>query len=234
MSLKTERFELRLEQKMLDQIDTWRSNHAGGASRAEAARRLMEVGLQQFGLNGIQISDGEKIIMAMLRDLYHGSDVKNREMDPDFILSALDGGHHWALAWKYHGMFNRYQNRNQDVEDVVKILNMWNFLESGYDQLSDEEKKKTVGEVYPHWESIWFPGFDENDETSHYNIARFLVNDMERFVRFKDRDMNSHQPLLDTYKKMFVTFEPMSLRVGGGNLCAAEVIAVLKSPYIYE
>jgi len=40
MQQKTERFEMRLDQGTLDQMDKWRSSQSDLPSRAEAVRRL--------------------------------------------------------------------------------------------------------------------------------------------------------------------------------------------------
>ncbi len=229
MRSKTERFELRLEQKMLDRLDDWSGHHGSGASRAEAARRLMEIGLQQFGENRVQISDGEKLIMTMLRDIYRGLDIKNGEVDPDFILSALVGGHYWALAWEYDGILHSQQNREHIVYEVVNVLDMWSFLETGYKRLSEEEKEHIAQELDPFGKNILFPGFDGNNETGHFSIARFLVDEMNRFESFKGRELNSHSECLDGYRRMLVTFEPMRSKLTGGDLSVSQIITILKA-----
>ena len=46
MERKPTRFELRLPPELGDQIDDWRRQQADIPARAEAARRLIELGLQ--------------------------------------------------------------------------------------------------------------------------------------------------------------------------------------------
>jgi metal-responsive CopG/Arc/MetJ family transcriptional regulator len=45
MTLKTERFEMRLETTMIERVDAWRRKQEDLPSRAEAFRRLIEMGL---------------------------------------------------------------------------------------------------------------------------------------------------------------------------------------------
>jgi uncharacterized protein len=45
MAPKTERFEMRLETTMIERVDTWRRKQEDLPSRAEAFRRLVELGL---------------------------------------------------------------------------------------------------------------------------------------------------------------------------------------------
>lgn len=229
MKPKTERFEMRLDQGMIDRLDRWRGEQDGSASRAEAVRRLMEIGLQQFGENGVSISDGEKLIMTMLRDIYRGMNIKNGEVDPDFILSALVGGHYWGLAWEYNGILHSHQDREQNVSEVVNILDMWSFLESGYERLSDEQKGHVAAELDPFGKNVRFPGFDGNNETGHYSIARFLVDEMNRFQTFKGRELNSHSERLTGYRRMLMTFEPMRRTLTGGDLSTSQIVSVLKA-----
>jgi uncharacterized protein YfbU (UPF0304 family) len=54
-----------------------------------------------------------------------------------------------------------------------------------------------------------FDGFDGNNETELKSIARFFVNDMKRWRRFKGRDFDSHSPTAGRYRRMVRAFEPM-------------------------
>jgi metal-responsive CopG/Arc/MetJ family transcriptional regulator len=45
MAPKTERFEMRLETTMIERVDAWRRKQEDLPSRAEAFRRLIELGL---------------------------------------------------------------------------------------------------------------------------------------------------------------------------------------------
>ena len=45
MAPKTERFEMRLETTMIERVDAWRRKQEDLPSRAEAFRRLVELGL---------------------------------------------------------------------------------------------------------------------------------------------------------------------------------------------
>ena len=45
MASKTERFEMRLETAMIERVDAWRRKQEDLPSRAEAFRRLIELGL---------------------------------------------------------------------------------------------------------------------------------------------------------------------------------------------
>ena len=78
-------------------------------------------------------------------------------------------------------------------------------------------------------ERVTFLGFDGNNETEHMGIAMFLVRDMDRFSSFKGRDLNSHMPLLDAYRRMLQTFLPIRSTLTGGELSVPQIIAVLKA-----
>ena len=231
MQVKTERFELRLEQALIGRLDKWRENQDGHPSRAEAARRLMETGLQQYGESGVQISDGEKLILTILRDIYRNLGIQNGEVNPDFVLSALVGGHYWALAWEYPGIFHGEVDRQQLVSEVSHILDMWSFLEKGYGRLSDDQKKEIERELDPFGKDIRFPGFDGNNEPNHFSIARFLVDEMNRFASFKGRELNSHRTSLILYQRMLKAFEPIrkTLIGGGGDLSVSQIITIMKA-----
>jgi uncharacterized protein len=46
MAMKTERFEMRLDVESVERIDEWRRKEPDLPSRAEAIRRLVDLGLQ--------------------------------------------------------------------------------------------------------------------------------------------------------------------------------------------
>ena len=70
MQMKTERFEMRIDRETLENVDAWRANQPDLPSRAEAVRRLVDAGLDGSRNGEVRISDGEKLILAMLCDRY--------------------------------------------------------------------------------------------------------------------------------------------------------------------
>jgi uncharacterized protein len=224
----TERFEMRLDQGTLDRIDAWRGGQGDLPSRAEAIRRLVDGGLNAGSSREVRISDAQKLILFMLCDLLKGLKVKT-DFDPKFIEDALLGGHHWALRWQYAGVFESEANDETVLSEVVDILEMWSFLEDSYNRLSPVDKDKIKVEAEPFGDDVQFPGFDGNDETTHYAIARFLVEKMDRFTSsFGGRDLNSHWPGLDAYRRMLSAFLPVRSTLTGGRLSASQITAILK------
>ena len=222
--LENTKLVLTLEQDVLSQLDDWRNSHGGGALE-EAAIRLIKSGLQQIGESDVRISDGEKIIMTMLRDIYPGRRVQDRAIDPDFVLSALVLGHHWGIEWKYPGIFGSGQVRKQLVIEVSNILNMWKILEFGYTKLSEREKVQVASKVGSIGKHVSFSGFDGNHETVQYGIVRFLVDEMNLHQTFKGRGLNSHSPRLDSYRRMLKIFNSMSF---DDTLDASQIISILE------
>jgi hypothetical protein len=62
---------------------------------------------------------------------------------------------------------------------------------------------------------------------SHYEIARYFVDDLKRFQHFRGRDLNSHMQSLDGYRRMYSVFEPMHKSLANRLLSAAEIIAIV-------
>ncbi len=58
-------------------------------------------------------------------------------------------------------------------------------------------------------------------------IARFLVDELDRFSRFKGRDFNSHTETVPLSERMLRVFEPMLKHAKGGDLDATQIIAIL-------
>jgi uncharacterized protein YfbU (UPF0304 family) len=104
------------------------------------------------------------------------------------------------------------------------------FIELSHDGLSKNDKGLVEKNADPYGKRVAFRGFDGNNETEHLGIARFLINELNRFSHFKDRDLNSHMPSIDGYRRMLRVFEPMKPNLGGGNdLTAGQIIDVLNA-----
>jgi uncharacterized protein YfbU (UPF0304 family) len=224
---KTERFELRLDPGILESVDAWRGRQTDVPSRAEAVRRLIEAGLAEPKGKEIKFSDEGKLIALMLCDLFKHQKIKS-DIDPDFLAAAIHHGSLWALGWQYPGIFHGHEDSTVTVTEVGDILDMWALLVSGAAHLSKKDKERVATEAGPFGKSVVFPGFDGNYESEHLGIAGFLINKMERFSILKGRDLNSHCPLLGTYRRMFKAFEPMRATLVGQELDASRIIEILK------
>ena len=186
----TERFEMRFDQGTLNEIDAWRTRQNDLPSRAEAIRRLINVGLAPSERKEVKITDGERLMLVMLADIHTHLKVKG-EIKPDFIMDAIYGGHYWGLAWGHPGLFDGQEDSAQNVSEVVDVLNMWSLIESGYAALSAKDKSLVEKEAAPFGKNPRFPGFDGNNETEHMGIANFLIKKLEGFANFAGRDLNS-------------------------------------------
>jgi uncharacterized protein len=228
MAPKSERFEMRLDATLIERIDQWIAEH-GGMSRAEAARALILHGLDKTSRHAVNISDGEKIIIAMLADQQRPPNL--REINVDNILNAIFGGHYWALKWELSGLLNDHVDDAGALSIVVDTLEIWDFIESAIETFSEIEIQKIDKEAGPHGKNRKFIGFDGNNEGTERAIALHLIEDMGRFQRFKGRNLNSHTLSKLTYAKMIRQFQPIRealFRRVPMKLTVDEVITLLK------
>lgn len=175
----------------------------------------------------MQLTDGEKLIIKMLAELYKHFELKG-EIDADFVSSAIHTGNTWGLRWKYTGIFDAEEADPFIVKEVIDILDMWSFIERSFGNFSVGEKERVKSSVLPYSFPPLFNGFDGNNETIHLNVAHFLIHDLERFSIFKNRELNSHSPSLEVYARMYNVFGPMraSLIVG---LSADQMIEIINA-----
>lgn len=228
MAPKTERLELRMDEDQLTRIDVWAKEQPENLTRAEAIRQLIEVGLSNKSKSAVNFSDGEKMLILMMGDLYKHLKIKDPEMEPQFLADVIYGGHYWAPQWEMNGVFHGYSDTPQDVQHVVGVLDMWSFIEEAYEVLSPEEKALIVEEVGAWMTDVKFAGFDGNEEGSYLQIARFLVDKMNRFTRFKGRTLNSHTLTTKRYADMYRLFEPIRPTLVGKRLNVQQLIELLK------
>lgn len=226
MQARTERFELRADESFFDRIDGWRAAQSDIPSRAEAMRRLIEKGLVDKGVaERPRANDAERLSLLLLLDIVKHLKVKT-EFDPKFIEAALMGGHLWGLRWEYPGVFHGHEDREETVSEVVAILHMWSVLEHGLAKLSKKAKDEVEASV---GYKVKFSGFDGNNEASHLSAALFLIDGMGRFPEFKGRYLNSHAPLIESYRRMLSEFQPLLSTLHGGSLTSANIVDIVKA-----
>ncbi|KVF67331.1 hypothetical protein WJ15_04975 [Burkholderia cepacia] len=174
----------------------------------------------------MKMSNSEKLITVMLCEIMEHLNI-NSEVDPDFVKDAILDDHLWAFEWKYHGIFGENGDPTpQYVSFVADVLDMWSFIERGYDNLSDVDKAQVKSEA-PFGFSK-FEGFDGNNETEYMSVARFLVEKLNRFTEFKGRSFNSHMPSVQRYREMLHIFEEIQNNLDARSLTAEEIIKILK------
>jgi len=176
----------------------------------------------------MKLSDGEKLILIMLSEMYEKQNIDGDNTDPKFIQEAIFSGNTWGIPWKYCGIPFEDNKTPDEVTEVVDILDMWYFIEESYATLSDEDKGVVEKEAKPFGKDPKFKGFDGNNEPQ-IGIARFLIEQLNRFTNFKNRDLNSHMPSIDTYRRMFSVFEPMRQTLTGNLLTADQLIEILNA-----
>ncbi len=149
----------------------------------------------------------------------------------DLVEKVILGGHYWALGWEMPGIFHGHTDKQSRVRFVVDVLDMWSFIEEAFEELNEGDKARLASEAHPFGTHVQFPGFDGNNESEHLGIARFLVDDLERFSRFRDgrRDLNSHFPTLEGYGRMLRAFEPIRKNLVGRRLSVNELVSILNS-----
>jgi uncharacterized protein YfbU (UPF0304 family) len=156
----------------------------------------------------MRLSGAEKLILIMLCEIYEKLGIE-AEIDPKFVKQAIFANQIWGLEWKFPGIFAGEESTDPPiVVKVVDILDMWSIIESAYDNLSDQEKETLKREAKPFGDNVMFQGFDANNE-DEYSVARFLIEDLERFSSFKGRSLNTHFPVIDTYRRMLAVFTPI-------------------------
>lgn len=222
-----ERFELRIDEELLTRVDAWAAEQRDRPVRAEAVRRLLEQGIAASSTRAVRFSDGEKALLLMMKDLYAHLKVDG-EMDPRFLADVIHGGHYWAPKWELSGLFHDHVDNPAELSHVLDVLDTWSFIEEAYDKLGPADRKKLEERVGERAKHVRFTGFDGNNEASQGSIARFLIEKMDRFSRFKGRELNSHYPTFTRYSRMAAAFEKIRPTLVGQGLSLDQLAALLK------
>ncbi|MFJ1226971.1 YfbU family protein [Yersinia enterocolitica] len=185
----------------------------------------------KWNIENMKLTNPEKLTLIMLSEIYEKLGINGGDkIDPDFVKEAIYSDNTWAFEWKYSGIFSDTTDHNPpEVTEVVDILDMWDFIEMSYEELSTAEKSELAVKAEPFGKNVRFKGFDGNNETEHLGIADFLINKLDRFSRFEGRDLNSHAQSLAVYARMNKVFEPIRKDLDGRDLDVDELAAILNA-----
>ena len=125
------------------------------------------------------------------------------------------------------GKSKRSLEMEQARSEVREILWMWSVVEHAYGQLSEDERNRIELEAKPFGRNVRFLGFSGNEETAHLSAAHDLV--YGDFHMFGGRDLNSHIPYLDWYRRMLRILEDRLNTRSGGDLSVSDIIALMKA-----
>lgn len=165
----------------------------------------------------MKLTDGEKLIAAMLADLMKSLKVKG-EIDPDFVEHAIYHSDLWAVEWKYPGLFIDEEPSEEIVLETTKIMTMCRVVETSIADLEDDDKAEI-----PEEDRQVFIGFDGNEEPHHY-VAKTLIEQLNRYKEFADRDLNSHHSTLDRYQAMLAAYNDVKNDPGDFSLDDIKII----------
>jgi uncharacterized protein YfbU (UPF0304 family) len=179
------------------------------------------------------LSDGEKLILHMLCDLFESQEVES-DIDPAFVRDALHSNHLWALEDTYAGVFGGEPTPEPLVSEVVNHLLMWDWLETAWAKYDANTRQalKDEGFIWRTGDQL-FPGFDGNNESSHLSAARFMIDKMGRFSIFAGRDLNSHHPVIDAYRRMYPVFNAMWLGRDGRQTLSPDEFRKIMAEYTH-
>ena len=115
------------------------------------------------------------------------------------------------------------------VDEVFEVLKVCRFLEDSYCRLSEEEKNLVRSET-PLSNGLVFRGFETHSEASYLSIVDFIINKMDLFTEFRNRDLRSPEPLLSKYRQVLQEFYSVILDHDLPKLLdATQIVAIAKA-----
>ena len=109
---------------------------------------------------------------------------------------------------------------NEVASEVYDILDMFRILNNSCNKLSnvtDIEK-----------DDVLFSGFDGNEEPSHYNYARWLIEGRNLYKEFANCELNSHYNRLDYYREMLYRFNTINAKKNTQLLTLEEIKSIIR------
>ncbi len=168
----------------------------------------------------MQLTPPEKLILTMLTEIHKRLEITDSKAE--FIEKAIDSNQLWALS-----LHDEETKLPKDVERVWMILEMWQYIETSYKNLSDDDKKHIKTETNLSEGYLTFHGFDGNHETKDYSIARFTIDELGKYVYFQTRKLDDTVQLAEYYNAMLAVYHPIKDK--GSHLPAKTIITLVNA-----
>jgi uncharacterized protein YfbU (UPF0304 family) len=176
----------------------------------------------------MKLSDGEKLILVMLAEIYKSQKIKG-EIDPDVVLTSVFNDKAWGLKWQYSGLFNAPEDNPPVVRETCNILDMYRLLTSSFERLSGPDKKRVESEAGVFKDYIRYRGFDGNND-EHLGVVSYLVGTLKRYTEIKNPDLNSHSiATLQKYRRMLEVHDRLIDPYPLDGLTADQIIQILNA-----
>ncbi len=173
----------------------------------------------------LRLTEGERVIMLLLTEIQEHLEMENSSRSK-LLREAIVSGNLWSIEELFPEVFDNIEITKSTANEAREVLAMWQRLEESFSRLSLAEKEWLTS-TGPQGQYVKFIGFSENYEAEQSHAARFLVNATEQFSYFKGRELNSHVPMSDQYRRMLPRFTSILNEVGNGDFSAAQLHEVL-------
>ena len=173
----------------------------------------------------MNLSEGERLILAMLCDIHKALNLKGA-IDPDALKPLILEPESTSAAHAGDGAPGSHRDRTAVATEVSEILEMWSAIERGYKHLSADEKRTVEAEAGPLGRGVRFSGFDCACELEYREIAHVLIEETGQFERFQGRNLDAHMPALAGYRRMLRLYAPMRSVSGDRRLDVRQIIAL--------
>ena len=219
-----DQLQLTLDAEVVQQIDDWRRMQVGELTRSQAAGELIRMGLH--GASQPSISLGEKLLLSVLCDVSRKVGAEGM-IDPDFLESAIKGGHSWAIEWEHPSLAHGHTNSQATADFVIKVLSMWRLIEEGFGKLALTEQE-SVRQAAGLSGAPAFPGWHGDLEANYKSTARFMTDRMNLFPTFVGRSSaDSNEPVVGRYKQMLSLLAKIENGATDPSLSADQLVQLL-------
>ena len=150
----------------------------------------------------MKITDGEKLILLMLSELYDAVEIDG-EIDADFVRSAIFYDHTWSIPWKYPGI----PFEGQETPDVVKeVLDISAYTKIHQHLRKDLKNRALVEPLLQFPNDLVKEITEENERLSKENVVELKDVKQQKALdeaKQEDEDLDRLMPdVMDHFNPM--------------------------------
>ncbi len=177
----------------------------------------------------MHLTNPEKLILYMLAEIHEKLEIR-KGIDAKLVVRAISTDNTWALSWNMPGILRPAEASIPPVVvEVSNLLEMWSSIEESYASYGPRERERIKAAADAAGTSVQFTGFDDKSETELIHVARFLIDDLKRFGRFRRRNLAASHRMAERHHRMLAVYEPMRATISDSGLSEEQLIAILEA-----
>lgn len=224
MSDNLQGMSVALDARLAQRLAAWVEAEGKAYGAETAAAVLLDEILAEYEGRSPRLSDGERLLLQMLSEVHTALDAAGGA-ERERMLTALEGGHLWAIA--DHKALAAPSRRLADVDEVRRTLTMFRAISNTLGGLSAAEAA-ALGELL-HGPQTRFLGYGRDQEPDFVAIAQYIIHERQMFAEQAGVELGARTAMRGVYRPMLAAWDVIARDRAPGRLTLEQLADILRA-----